>query len=186
MSRISIALVCILCPVSVAAQGFAPLSSGLKVGQKVYVVMDAPCTTAECGGEFVAGRIWELTASSIVVNDGRNRYALPAVEVRRVERSGDRIWNGMLAGFAVGFGVGFVSVMAEGCDSNRGCLFGGPGWASLAGLFTGGIGAGVGTLTDALISGRRVVFDRPGESRKTVISPIVGARSGGIRVSVRF
>lgn len=188
MSRLSIALGVLLVPATLGAQEvFTPLESGLKVGQKIYVFVDVPCAAEPCPGEFVKGKITQLTESSLVVDDGRLGHDLRAFDVRRVERPKDRIWNGVLSGFGIGFGVGFVAVMSDGCAPGKWCIFDGPSFAAAAGLFTGGIGAGIGALTDAAISGRRVVFDRSAAgSVSTSIAPIVGPGRGGVRVSLRF
>jgi hypothetical protein len=188
MSRFSMAFVLLLMSTSVRAQDtFTPLTSGLKVGQKVRILVDGTCGTAECPGEVVKGKIKEMAAESLVVDDGHARRELPAVNVRFVERPKDRIWNGVLAGFGVGFGVGFVSVMTDGCDPGEWCILDGPSFAAAVGLFGGAIGAGVGALTDFAISNRRVVFARSSENRvSTSISPIAGPGRGGIRVSVSF
>jgi hypothetical protein len=188
MSRIAIVLVVLLAPATVGAQeAFTPLGSGLKVGQKVYVVVDAPCAAEPCPGEFVEGKITKLTASSLVVFDGRLGHELSAFDVRLVERPKDRIWNGVLAGFGVGFGVGFVAVMSDRCDPGQWCIFDGPSFAAAFGLLTGGVGAGIGALTDFAIAGRRVIFHRAApRSVSTSIAPIVGPGRGGVRVSLRF
>jgi len=188
MSRLSIALVVLLSPAAVAAQeSFNPLASGLKVGQKVYVLLDAPCAAEPCPGEFVRGKIAKLTDSALVVHDGPVRHELSAFEVRRIERPKDRIWNGVAAGFAIGFGIGFVAVMSDGCEPGQWCIFDGPSFAAAAGLLSGGIGAGIGALTDFAISGRRVVFDRASaRGAIATISPLAGPRLGGVRVSLRF
>lgn len=55
MVRIAVALVLLLLPVLAQAQQFSPTNGKLRVGQEVYVVVDAPCTQQDCGGEFVAG-----------------------------------------------------------------------------------------------------------------------------------
>jgi hypothetical protein len=188
MSRLSLALVVLLAPATLCAQeAFAPLESGLKVGQKVSVLADAPCAAEPCPGEFVKGKITRLTESSIVVHDGRRGHELSAFDVRLVERPKDRIWNGVLAGFGVGFVGGFVAVMSDGCEPGQWCILDGPSFAAAFGLLTGGVGAGIGALTDAAISGRRVVFHRAAPARVSAsVAPIVGPRRGGVRVSLRF
>ena len=182
MSRTFFALgvVLLLVPASLRAQEtFTPLQSGLKVGQKVSVTAD--------GGEVVKGKIVRLDEASIAIADGRVSRELRALDVQRVERPKDRIWNGAGYGFGIGFAAGFVSVMADPCDPGRWCIFSGPSVATGVGLLAGGIGAGIGAVTDAVVSHRRVVFDRStGSGTTTSIMPIVGRAHGGVRVSVRF
>ena len=185
MSRLYLAVVLFIVPATLRAQeAFTPLDSGLKVGETIHVLVDAPCATEACPGELVQGKVAKLSDALLVVDDGRKRHELAAPDVRYIERPRDRIWNGVLAGFAVGFAVGFGSVMLDGCEP---CLFDSSSFAAAAGIVGGGIGAGVGAITDALISSKRVVFLRPATSRVvTSIAPGVGVHSGGISLTVRF
>ena len=187
MSRLYLAAVLFIIPATLRAQeAFTPLDSGLKVGEKIHVLVEAPCATTACPGELVKGKVAKLSDASLVVDDGRQQRELAAPDVRYIERPRDRIWNGLLAGFAVGFAAGFGSVMADGCEHEP-CLFGGPSWAAAGGIVGGGIGAGVGAITDALISRQRVVFVRPATSRGVSSSaPDVSGHSGGIGLTVRF
>ena len=182
MLRLFIALVLIAGPTSAFGQEvFDPGDSDLRIGEKVRVLIDGACTTAPCPGELVKGKLADLSPTSIVVQDGPMRRELPVSRVSFVERPRDRIWNGVLIGFATGFAIGFVGVMSDGCDRGEWCIFSGPSFAAAFGLLTGGIGAGVGAITDAAMSNRRVVFARsPAKS-----SPIA-ASSRSISVSVRF
>ena len=178
MLRLVIVLVLLTGPASAFAQEvFAPPDSDLRIGQKVRVLVDAACTTAPCPGELVKGKLTELSATSIVVDDGHGRRELAAAKIAFLERPRDRIWDGALLGFAAGFTFGFVSVMVDPCDG----WFCGPGFASAVGLFTGGIGAGVGVVTDALMSNRRVVFARSPAKASPSTVPV-----RGISYSVRF
>ena len=189
MPRLYGALVLLLIPASLSAQEtFAPLTAGLKPGEKVEILADAPCATEPCYGRLITGRIRDLTATSIVLEAGRQRHELSAMDVRHVERPGDRIWNGVLAGFGIGFSVGFLAVIADGCDAGEWCILSGPSFAAAFGLLTGGVGSGIGALTDAAISKPRVVFDAGASpSRRVVnVAPIVGRGGSGVKVSVRF
>jgi hypothetical protein len=185
MTRLCIAVALLIVPAPLAAQEiFTPLDVGLQLGDKVHVLVDGPCATQGCSAAVVKGRIADLSAASIVLSDGRERWQLAAADVRYVERSPDRLWNGALVGFGVGFGVGFVAAIS---DCNSGCLFDGPAFATAVGLIFGGVGAGVGTITDALIARPRIVFVRPAtRARATTVTPMVGTNGGGIRVSVSF
>jgi hypothetical protein len=185
MSRLYLAVVLFIVPATLSAQeAFAPLDSGLKVGEKVHVLVDAPCATTACPGELVKGKVAKLSDASLVVDDGRQQRELAAPHVHYIERPRDRIWNGLLAGFAVGFAVGFGSVMLDSCDP---CLLDSSSFAAPAGILGGGIGAGIGAITDAVVSRQRVVFVRPATSRVlTSIAPGVGVHSGGVSLTIRF
>ena len=185
MQRLFVAFALLFVPASLEAQEtFAPLDAGLKVGEKVHVLVDAPCAAQKCSGELVKGRIAELSAESVVLSDGSNHRQVAVADVSYVERPADRLWNGVLAGFGVGFGAGFVAASA---DCGSGCIFDGPGVATAVGLLFGGVGAGVGAISDALISRPRVVFVRSATgARVTTVTPMVGTKGSGIRVSVSF
>jgi hypothetical protein len=145
------------------------------------VLIDGACGDSSCQPELVKGKIADVTPTSIFLDDGRRRRELEAPRIQLVERSRDRIWNGVLIGFAVGFSLGFVSVLADGCDPGQWCLFDGPSFAAAVGLLSGGIGAGVGAVTDAAIAPRRIVFARPLALPKTE-----GALVSGVSFRVRF
>jgi hypothetical protein len=187
MQRLWSIVVLVLVPALAYGQElFAPTEAGLTVGQKVRVVVDVSCPTETCAAAAVSGKIAKLSPESLVVDDGRMRHEFAALDVQRVERPKDRIWNGTLTGFGVGFGAGFVAAMADSCEAGQWCIFDGPSFAAAVGLFTGAIGAGIGALTDALISNPRLVFDRQRGSAKTTIMPQLGPRGGGLTLSVQF
>ena len=185
MSRLYLAVVLFIIPATLRAQeAFTPLDSGLRVGEMIHVLVDEPCATKACSGELVKGKVAKLSDTLLVVDDGRKRHELAAPHVRYIERPRDRIWNGLLAGFAVGFAVGFGSVMLDSCEP---CLLDSSSFAAAAGILGGGIGAGIGAITDAVVSRQRVVFVRPATSRGvTSIAPDVSGHSGGIGLTVRF
>ena len=188
MSRLYLAVVLFIVPATLRAQeAFTPLDSGLTVGETIHVLVDAPCATKACPGELVKGKVAKLSDASLVVDDGGLKPArVGGAGCSLFERPTDRIWNGLLAGFVVGFAVGFGSVMLDGCEREP-CLFDSSSFAAAAGIVGGGIGAGVGAITDALISRQRVVFVRPATSRVvTSIAPGVGVHSGGVSLTVRF
>jgi hypothetical protein len=181
MVRLLLALMLLVTPASAFGQDmFAPGDSDLRIGQKVRVLIDGTCPSAPCPAELIKGRVSELSTSSLVIDDGRVRRELPVAKIAFVEGPRDRIWNGVLAGFAVGFTIAFVSVIADPCDGF--CPFNGTEFAAALGLFSGGIGAGVGAIMDASKSHPRILFAR---SRPTArLSPVTPSR--GLSFSVRF
>ena len=181
MSRFLAAALIVFTPAIAAAQQFSPLQSGLDVGRPVYVVVDAPCTREGCGGEFVEGRVAALTRDTIAVESHGRRFELAASEVRRVERYGDRLWNGLVYGALFGFTGYFVTFSDDcgpSCDSeDYWFLF------AASSFYGASIGAGIGVLADALTRGRTVIFDR---GARASVAPIIRSGGGGVRVSVRF
>src|SRR5687767_8777460 len=156
MPRIPVAFALLLVPVLAEAQQFSPTNGKLRIGQEVYVVVEAPCTQQGCGGEFVDGRVAGLTAETLAVESQGRRFELAAREVMRVETRGDSLWNGLAYGAVFGFAayfVAFINDCAGPCNAHDyGFL------TAASGLVGGSIGAAVGVISDALIRGNRVVF----------------------------
>jgi hypothetical protein len=95
----------------------------------------------------------------------------------------DSLLDGTLLGLAVG-GLGGLLAGAANCR-NSSCQAG-PVAASFGALF-GGIGAGVGALTDFAISKRTTVYRSPRQrSSGARVSPVVSKDGSSVQVSVRF
>lgn len=113
-----------------AEAGAQTVWRSVKVGHDVMVVED--------GGAPVKVRIAEIQSEKLVIiQDGRSRE-IPTARVIKIER-GDSLRNGALIGFLVG--TGFAVNRLGDCQMN--CY----------GVYVpilGGIGAGIGTLADAL------------------------------------
>jgi hypothetical protein len=102
----------------------------MRVGQKIAVVED--------NGKPVRARVVEIRPDRIIILQNKRTREIPVTRIVRIER-GDSLRNGALIGFASG--AGFALDRLEGCEMN--CY----------GAFVpvlGAIGAGVGTLVDAL------------------------------------
>ena len=175
-----VALALAMAPGIASAQQFSPLESPLRLGKRVYVVVDAPCTREPCGGEFIDGEVTGLNPDTITVESEGRRFELSAADVRRVETYGDPVWDGMAYGFALTFAAGYLAAAIE-CGG--GGLFCSQGWKLAAASACGSIGAAVGTIMDAMIRGRRVVFQR---DTRASIAPLIGPGAAGVRLSVRF
>jgi hypothetical protein len=145
------------------------------------VLIDGTCTSTPCPAELIKGKVSELSTSSLVIDDGRVRHDLAVAKIAFVERRRDPIWNGMLIGFAVGFTAGFVAVYDGDECGGWFCGFSGPGFAAGVGLLSGGIGAGVGALTDAVTTDRRIIF-----ARSPAKAPPTAQSARGIGFTVRF
>ena len=182
MLRISLAVTvaAAIVPGIASAQPFTPAESPLRVGKRVYVVVDAPCTQQDCGGEFVDGRVTSLNADTFSVESDGRRFELAAKDVRRVETYGDPIWNGTAYGFAVAFGAAYL---AASIDCQGGGFLCSQGWIVAASSVCGGVGAAVGAIADAMVSRRTVVFQR---DARASIAPLIGPGAAGVRLSVRF
>jgi hypothetical protein len=89
MSRLYLAVVLFIVPATLRAQEtFTPLDSGLRVGETIHALVDAPCATKACPGELVKGKIAKLSDASLVVDDGRKRRELAAAWAGSEETEG--------------------------------------------------------------------------------------------------
>jgi hypothetical protein len=125
-----------LATVHAAAQAdFAGLD--LKAGDIVYVT--------ESSGTKVTGRLSSVSPALLVVD----KYVFKPAPGLRIERRGDRIWDGAAIGVAAGVGLGALTAAGE-CGIDRGgwrCTLAGAGWLGL-----------IGTLIDWRHVGRTEVY----------------------------
>lgn len=106
-------------------------------------------------GAVTWGRVERLTAEEIVIAAQRGgERVFPGASVRRVERRGDSLLNGMGRGAVIGgaFGCGVFGVFS-GEFRGGDCL--------AAFLIFGGAGLGLGLAFDALHTGTTPVFSAP-------------------------
>jgi hypothetical protein len=171
-----------LAPLSAAAQAvasnFQELRFKVKPGDTVYVTDDA--------GQERKARILELSRSSLLLAMDATRLDLSENNVKRIrQRLSDPLLNGAAIGAVSVMTLATVSSIAF-SDRSEGETF---GWAD-AGfiLYLGAIGAGVGIGIDALIQGRKIIYETSGTiSRRSFgVSPMLSPRLRGVRLSVRF
>jgi hypothetical protein len=94
-------------------------------------------------------------------------------------RHSDSLLNGALigAGAAVASGL-FLCTLTEPWENCRDDV--GPM------IRIGALGAGIGIGIDALIRGRRTIYEAPPRSARLQVSPIVARRAGGVQVRLAF
>lgn len=140
-------------------------------------------------GRTITARIAAISDFGLTLQDGSKRTEIPYPSIVKIDRPRDGVWTGALAGFAIGAGLGLIGIAAEE-DIDRACLpeewfcgasFGPP--ASAVVLMLGGIGAGIGTGIDALIGGKKTLYER---GRKLQVAPVVGRRGAAARVTVAW
>jgi hypothetical protein len=156
------------------------LATKVKRGDTIYV-LDAN------GGE-TKGTLAEASESSIRLRVNGQMREIPAGDVQRVARRGDRLWNGALIGAAAG---GALAVSSQGdptcAELNR--LYGkGTCYNSsnpLGVLVGAAIGGAIGAGIDALIPGRTVVY-RATPQRAVRLAPVLSGHQAGARLSVAF
>lgn len=125
-------------------------------------------------------RIVSASGDIVTTTTGNETRRLRTADVMRVKvRQRDSVLNGALigAGAAVASGLLFCSLMEswENCRDDVGPM-----------LAIGAIGAGAGIGIDALIRGRRTIYEAAGPSTQLQVAPIIARHARGLQVSLRF
>ena len=134
----------------------------------------------DASGREERTRIIDVTGGIVTTNAGGDVRRLRASDITRVRvRHADPVLNGALigAGAAIASGLAFCRLMEpwENCRDDVGPM-----------LRIGAAGAGVGIVIDALIRGRRTVYEAPRGSARLSVAPIVARNAGGLHVSLSF
>jgi hypothetical protein len=157
---------------AVRAQADASLESVLIPGSTVWIT--------DSTGREERTRILGVSGDVVSAAVGDEVRRLRAMEVVRVRaRRADSVLDGALigAGLAVGAGL-FLCTRTEPWENCRDDV--GPM------LRIGALGAGAGIGIDALIRGRRTIYEAPERSARLHLSPIAGGRARGLQLSVTF
>jgi hypothetical protein len=131
-------------------------------------------------GREEKARIVGVSGDILTTTDGADLWRLRTSEVVRVRaRHSDCVLNGALigAGAAVASGLFLCSVTEpwENCRDDVGPMF-----------RIGAIGAGVGIGIDALLRGRRTIYEAAAGSTRLQVAPTVGGHGGGLQLSITF
>ena len=157
------------------ATSFKELQLKVKPGDSIYVTEG---TAPEQGATIV-----EVSASTLVVSMGGRQQNLSEQAVTRIrQRLPDPLWNGAAIGAGVYLGVIALAAGAAGGfeDCDAGC------WA-VNGALAAGIGAAIGVGIDALVKGRKTIYQSDSKgARRVVIRPFVGADARGAALSVAW
>ena len=139
--------------------------------------------TDDQGRDF-KGRIIRLTSDVLTIAKGRERTDIPYTDIVKIDHV-DTLKNGALIGLGVGSVMGVLMVLPSDCEPGSFfCGDPGPGNYVAGALFLGGLGAAVGTGIDALIGGRRNIYQRGG--RRISLSPTVRRDGTGAVLSLRW
>jgi hypothetical protein len=162
------------------AATFEELRANLKLREQESIEI------TEASGAKYKAKIASISERTMVVTAKGIQRELTESDVREIRhRRPDKWWNGMLIGLASGIAAVPVGVGAA-CGWNDGeCE------AIAAAVFLptfAGIGMGTGAAIDFAIRKHETVFARPGTgtNRNLRLSPIVGKKTAGIRVSFGF
>ena len=133
----------------------------------------------DSGGREEKTRIVNLSGDIVTTTAGEEIRRLRTADVMRVRvRQSDSVINGALigAGAAVATGLLLCSLTEtwENCRDDAGPM-----------LKIGAIGAGIGIGIDALIRGRRTIYEASGSTRLSA-APIVTRHARGLQVSLSF
>lgn len=134
----------------------------------------------DSGGREEKTRILGVSRDIVTTTTGNDIRRLRTMDVMRVRvREADPVINGALmgAGAAVASGLFLCSLTEpwENCFDDIGPM-----------IRIGAIGAGVGIGIDALIRGRRTIYQAAQKSAWLHAAPIVAGRAAGLRVSLSF
>jgi hypothetical protein len=125
-------------------------------------------------------RIVGVSGNVVTANGGDGTRQLATTDIVRVRaRQSDSVLNGALigAGAAVAVGLYLCNVTEpwKNCRDDFGPMF-----------RIGALGAGIGVGVDALIRGRRTIYERGQGAARLQAAPIAGRHAGGLRVSFSF
>lgn len=125
-------------------------------------------------------RVVDVSADVVTATIGESTRSLQTTDIIRVRaRHSDSVLNGALigAGAAVAAGLLLCTTMEpwENCRDDVGPIVG-----------IGAIGAGIGIGIDALIRGRRTIYDARAGSAGLYTSPIIARGAAGLRISLVF
>jgi len=149
----------------------------LKVGPGVTIYVTEPA-----GGEYAA-KVVSISSSALVVNmDGKERELTEAAVRRIRQRLPDSLWTGALVGLGIGAGLGgLAAAFSDSCSYEGGMQCVGPA------VTTGLVGAGAGVGIDALIKGKKVIYEAgPAKAVAWNLSPLVSRHMAGGRLTFAF
>lgn len=154
-------------------QGAKPnLETILSPGMTVWIT--------DSGGREEQTRIVGVSGDIVTTTAGDDIRRLRTMDITRVRvRHSDPVINGALigAGVAVASGL-FLCRLTEPWENCRDDV--GPM------LRIGAVGAGIGIGIDALIRGRRTIYDAAQGSTRLYAAPIIARHAAGLQVSLSF
>lgn len=130
------------------------------------------------GSTPIHGFLTRLTKTELTLIDEDNQeQVIPLESVWKIERSGDRIWNGFAIGASIGFAAGLgLALEVRGRPAEK---------ATLA-IYSAGIYGLMGAGIDAMHVGKTMVFEAPGRKQGLTIAPSRDLRGAMLGWAVRF
>jgi len=148
------------------------LETALIQGRTVWIT--------DAGGREEKTRIVNVSGGVVTASTGTDIRRFRTTDITRVRaRHSDSVLNGALigAGAAVASGL-FLCTRTEpweNCRDDVGPMF-----------RIGAVGAGIGIAIDALIRGRRTIYEAAPGSTRLHLAPIVARHAGGLRIALSF
>lgn len=159
-----------------SAQTPQPTTSSLETA----LIQGMTVWITDADGREEKTRIVGVSGGIVTATAGNGIRRFRAADITRVRaRQSDSVLNGALigAGAAVASGL-FLCTRTEpwrNCRDDVGPM-----------LKIGTVGAGIGLGIDALIRGRRTIYEAASGSTRLHVSPIVGRHTRGLQVAVSF
>ncbi len=148
--------------------GLAAVVPHVDAGDRLGIVDGAGATTW--------GRLVRVTPADVeIVDASGHARAFAAAEVRRIERRGDSVRNGLLLGAFIGAALGG----AIGGSADLMGDIGGLGAFMRGAAVLGAVGGSIGLALDAVHVGRSTIYDAAPSSAR-------GGRRRGVQVSTRW
>jgi hypothetical protein len=170
----------ILFSASTGSAASAQTPQGAQRNLETILIPGMTVWITDSGGREERTRIVGVSGDIVTTTAGDEIRRLRTTDVMRVRaRHSDSLINGALIGAGAALASGlFLCRLTEPWDVCRGNV--GP-------MFRiGAIGAGVGIGIDALIRGRRTIYEAARGATRLRAAPIVARHGGGLQVSLSF
>jgi hypothetical protein len=149
---------------------------------RVLVRSGDSLTVTDAAGDELRGKLYELSATSLVMQARGHRYEFSGDDIRRITQAQHAdLGTGAKWGFGVGAGIGLLA-MTSVASNCHGC----GAFVLVNTVMFGGVGAGTGVAIAASIMDQRVIYSRPGLPARIAVAPLIDRDRQGIRVSLRF
>lgn len=190
MHSVRCAVLISLFGLSEAGAQTAPVTAGdpnsLGTGREVIVIDDS--------GKETSGRLLIFGPDQLTMVVKGHNVAVDRSRVTAIFETGDSLRNGAKIGLLAGAGLGaalvVVATALEDDEVGGMTLF----VAGGAGVMGGLMGMGIGVVIDAAISGRTLIYERPGKAagtgidatRTVSIAPVIAASGAKLVMLVRW
>jgi hypothetical protein len=165
---------------STGSAASAQTSQGTKQDLETILTPGMTVWVTDSAGQEERARIVGVSGDVVTTTAGGDTRRLRTADVMRVRvRDSDPVINGALIGAGTALASGLflcrLTETWENCRDDVGPMF-----------RIGAIGAGVGIGIDALIRGRRTIYEAAPGSTRLHLAPIVSRHAGGLRISLDF